>query len=86
MKTRRSALQLLCASSGAALFSGTSNAAAETGSFRIGACDWSIGQKQNTAAFDVAREIGLEGVQVSFSDPGADFDLRDAEVRRLYYR
>ena len=86
MKTRRSALQLLCASSGAALFSGTSNAAAETGSFRIGACDWSIGQKQNPAAFDVAREIGLEGVQVSFSDPGADFDLRDAEVRRLYYR
>ena len=52
----------------------------------IGACDWSIGQRQNIAAFNVAREIGLRGIQVSFSDPGPPFDLRERTVRESYYK
>ena len=35
--------------------------------FRIGACDWSLGKTANAAAFDVARQIGLDGVQVSYN-------------------
>jgi sugar phosphate isomerase/epimerase len=52
--------------------------------FKIGACDWSIGKRQDLGALEEAKRIGLDGVQVSFSDPGGKFDLRDAEVRRQY--
>lgn len=52
--------------------------------FKIGACDWSIGQRGSVGAMEVARAIGLDGVQVSFGEPGVDEDLRDAKVRRKY--
>lgn len=35
--------------------------------FRIGACDWSLGKAANIEAFDIAKQIGLDGVQVSFN-------------------
>lgn len=44
---------------------------APRGNIRIGACDWSIGQMARLAAFDVAREIGLDGLQISYNT-GAD--------------
>jgi L-ribulose-5-phosphate 3-epimerase len=52
--------------------------------FPIGACDWSLGKTRDLAAFSVAREIGLDGVEVSFGEPGGNNDLRDATVRRQY--
>jgi len=52
--------------------------------FKIGACDWSIGKRQQLAALEEAKRIGLDGVQVSFSEPGLDYDLRDDEVRKQY--
>lgn len=52
--------------------------------FKIGACDWSIGNTQKPEAFAVAKEIGLDGVEVSFSQPGSANDLRDATVRAKY--
>ena len=52
----------------------------------IGACDWTLGAKQDIAAFDIAKKIGLEGLQVSFSTPGSEFDLRDKKIREAYYR
>lgn len=54
--------------------------------FPIGACDWSIGAKQNISAFEIGGRIGLEGLQVSFSTPGTEFDLRDRKVREQYYQ
>lgn len=60
--------------------------AAPSETFPIGACDWCLKKKQDIAAFDVAKEIGLEGIQVSFSTPGSDFDLRDSSIREQYYR
>ena len=53
-------------------------------SFRIGACDWSIGKTGQVAALEVAREIGLDGVQVSFGAPGQGDDLRDEAARARY--
>lgn len=50
----------------------------------ISACDWSIGHKQDPAAFKLGKEIGLDGIEVSFSD-GGEFDLRKREVRQIYY-
>ncbi len=52
--------------------------------FRIGACDWSLGRRQTPEAFHVAREIGLDGVEVSFGEPGAPHDLRETAVRENY--
>lgn len=33
----------------------------------IGACDWSLGATMSPKAFDVAKQIGLNGVQVSYN-------------------
>ena len=60
--------------------------AGPTQDYQIGACDWSIGTKQDIKAFDIGKQIGLEGLQVSFSTPGTEFDLRDRKVREQYYR
>lgn len=49
--------------------------------FQIGACDWSLGKRQDIASFDVAKAIGLDGVQFSFDNVGKPWDLRDATVR-----
>jgi sugar phosphate isomerase/epimerase len=52
--------------------------------FKIGACDWSLRLAGNPAALELARQIGLDGVQVTFGKPGAAHDLRQADVRRTY--
>ena len=35
--------------------------------YKIGACDWSLHRNCNPDAFDYAKKIGLEGVQVSYN-------------------
>ena len=52
--------------------------------FKIGACDWSIGKMGSPAAFDVAKEIGLDGVQVSLGSAADDMHLRQTEVQQQY--
>ncbi len=84
MMNRRPFLQLLGGTTAAV--SARTVFGAPASSFHIGACDWSIGKKQDIAAFDVAGEIGLEGIQVSFSEPGSAFDLRDRKIRDQYYK
>jgi len=57
--------------------------AAEMRTYRIGACDWSLDKRQKIEALDVAAEIGLDGVEVSFGH-GPENNLRSAEVRQRY--
>jgi len=52
--------------------------------YKIGACDWSIGRAGRVDALELAKEIGLDGVQVSFGAPGGQYDLREFEARRQY--
>jgi len=52
--------------------------------FRIGACDWSIGKMGSPAAFEVAKQIGLDGVQVSLGTAADDMHLRKPEVQQQY--
>lgn len=52
--------------------------------FRIGACDWSLGKMADPAAFDVAKEIGLDGVQVSLGTAANQMSLRTVEVQAKY--
>jgi L-ribulose-5-phosphate 3-epimerase len=71
---------------GLAIASSLSPLLAEPGKrrFKIGACDWSIGKQADVAAFDVARKIGLDGVQVSLGTVGDDMKLRRKDVQQAY--
>ena len=59
-------------------------AAQEKRRFKIGACDWSIGNLNDPAAFDVAKQIGLDGVQVSLGTAANDMRLRQPAVQQQY--
>jgi L-ribulose-5-phosphate 3-epimerase len=56
-------------------------AAPPTRRFKIGACDWSICKMDDPGAFEVARQIGLDGVQVSLGTEANNMHLRDAVVQ-----
>lgn len=58
-------------------------AAPESRAFKIGACDWSLGRSDETS-FKVAREIGLDGLQVAMGSMGNGMKLRRAEVQQAY--
>jgi sugar phosphate isomerase/epimerase len=52
--------------------------------FRIGACDWSIGKMDDPAAFSLAKQIGLDGVQVSMGTVANKMHLREAPVQAQF--
>jgi len=52
--------------------------------FRIGACDWSIGKMATPDALSVAKEIGLDGVQVSLGTEKDGMHLRQPEIQQRY--
>lgn len=52
--------------------------------FKIGACDWSLRKLCDPAAFDVAKRIGLDGVQVSMGSVANDMHLRRPDVQKTY--
>jgi len=56
-------------------------AATEKRRFKIGVCDWSIGKLADPASFEVARQIGLDGVQISLGTAADDMKLRQPEVQ-----
>ena len=60
-------------------------AAPERRQFKIGACDWSIGKMGDPAAMQVAKEIGLDGVQVSPGTAANNLHLRQPEVQQRYH-
>ena len=59
-------------------------AAAEKRRFKLGACDWSIDKMGDPGAFEVAKEIGLDGVQVSLGTAADDMRLRKPEVQQQF--
>jgi sugar phosphate isomerase/epimerase len=52
--------------------------------FKIGACDWSIGKMCDPTAFAVAKQIGLDGVQVRLGTVANDMHLRKADKQQAY--
>src|ERR1022692_811905 len=52
--------------------------------FRLGACDWSIGKMGDPGAFEVAKQIGLDGVMVSLGTAADDMHLRKPAVQWRY--
>ncbi len=59
-------------------------AAPQSRGFKIGACDWSLGKRGDTAAFDVAKALGLDGVQVEMGSVGNNMHLRRPDVQQSY--
>lgn len=53
-------------------------------SFRIGACDWSIGKDSNIEAFAVAKQIGLDGIMVNMGSEKNSLHLRDKTLQQSY--
>jgi sugar phosphate isomerase/epimerase len=51
--------------------------------FKIGACEWNLG-KADPSSFDVAKEIGLDGVQVNMGSVANDMHLRKPDVQKAY--
>ncbi|MDP4130024.1 MAG: sugar phosphate isomerase/epimerase family protein [Bacteroidota bacterium] len=54
------------------------------GKIRIGACDWSLGMDSDPAAFDLAKQIGLAGVQVNLGSLQNNLHLREKPVQETY--
>lgn len=52
--------------------------------FKIGACDWSINSMGNIQAFDVAKQIGLDGVQLSLLTKSDEMHLRRPETQAAF--
>lgn len=52
--------------------------------FKIGVCDWKIGKTADPGCFAVAKEIGLEGVQVSLGTIENDMHLRRKDIQDKY--
>ena len=59
-------------------------AASESRRFKIGACDWSIGKMGDPGAFEVGRQIGLDGVQVSLGTAANQMKLRRPEIQKQF--
>lgn len=59
-------------------------ATAADSQFRIGACDWSINNTGNLGAMEMAKRIGLDGVQVSLGSAENNMHLRQKEVQHAY--
>ena len=53
---------------------------------KISACDWSLGKSGSLEAFEVAREIGLDGVQVSMGTLQDNLKLRDTNLQKAYLK
>lgn len=53
-------------------------------SYRIGACDWSIGKQSDVDALALAKTLGLDGVQVSLGTVQNGMHLRRKDVQQTY--
>ena len=51
---------------------------------QIGACDWSIGKNSDIGAFEVAKQIGLAGIQVNLGSDGNNMHLREKSRQDAY--
>lgn len=54
--------------------------------FHIGACDWSIGKTADVSGLQLAKEIGLDGLQVSLGTLKNNMHLREKELQQQYIK
>lgn len=54
--------------------------------FKIGACDWTLGKQVDPACFEVAKRIGIDGVQISLNTLEKETHLQDPKVQQVYLK
>ena len=52
--------------------------------FKIGVCDWTIGKRSDPASLEVAKRIGLDGVQVDLGRGEEDLPLFDPALQQKF--
>ena len=52
--------------------------------FKIGVCDWTIGKRTNPASMEMAKRLGLDGVQVDLGSGENDLPLCNPELQKKY--
>jgi L-ribulose-5-phosphate 3-epimerase len=52
--------------------------------FKIGACDWSLGKSSDIGAFDIAKQIGLDGIMVNMGSLENNLHLREKSLQQQY--
>lgn len=62
---------------------GISRSAADGRWFKIGACEWSL-RRSDPSCFAVAKDIGLDGVQVNLGSVANGLHLRREDVQKAY--
>ena len=77
-RSARTLAALACSTQLAPLF-----AAPEQRGFKIGACEWSL-RKSDPSCFEVAKAIGLDGVEVDLGRVANNLHLRQPEVQQAY--
>ena len=50
--------------------------------FKLGICDWTVGKTANPGSFEIARKIGLDGVQVDFGSGENELPLFDEQLQQ----
>jgi L-ribulose-5-phosphate 3-epimerase len=85
--SRRQMISRAATTSAALLFSAQIApllAAPDKRRFKIGACDWSIGKQADVSGLELAKKIGLDGLQISLGTVADDMKLRQASVQKAY--
>lgn len=59
-------------------------ASAKKSSLNIGACDWSIGKSADVSGLEMARRIGLAGIQVNLGNVANNLHLRQPTIQEAY--
>ena len=65
-----------------ASFSGRGTAKGKPAGFKLGVCDWTVGQTSRPESFDVAQRIGIDGVQVDFGSGDEELPLFDPDLQQ----
>ena len=52
--------------------------------FSIGACDWSLGKSSDPGAFELAKQIGLDGIMVNMGSEKNNLHLREKNVQQQW--
>lgn len=82
--TRRSVLKRVALLSALAVSRIGETYASPKKRLKIGACDWSIGKSSDIGAFALAKEIGLDGIQVNMGSEANNLHLRQSARQQLY--
>lgn len=82
VRAARAAAGLALVSSGVS--SAEHEAKARPVGFKIGVCDWTIKKKTDPASLEVAKRLGLDGVQVDFGSGDDDLPLFDPQLQKKF--